>query len=102
MIYRVYISTSAVMIQEIGKIIDVVVLFLKGTCTRSDSIKANKFSLSVYVPRDEQLAHTTVSTGVVPFTKRVLVSECCGEGCGSILIINVYALNRKRTNQAQI
>jgi hypothetical protein len=26
----------------------------------------------------------------------------CGEGCGSILIPNVYALNRTGTNQAQI
>jgi hypothetical protein len=59
------------------------------------------------VPREEQSALTTVSTGVVPITKRVLVSECCGEGCGSILIPNVYALNRTRTKprsgeQAQI
>jgi hypothetical protein len=59
------------------------------------------------VPHDEQPALTTVSTGVVPFTKRVLVSESCGEGCASILIPNVYALNRTRTKpqrgeQAQI
>ncbi len=50
--------------------------------------------------------------GSVPFTKKVLVSESrpkvkhggqgCGEGCGSILIPNVYALNRTGTNQAQI
>jgi hypothetical protein len=43
-----------------------------------------------------------VLTGVLPFTKKVLVSECCGEGCGSILIPNVSALNRTGTNQAQI
>ncbi|MGD0590111.1 MAG: hypothetical protein ABSA44_04855 [Bacteroidota bacterium] len=40
--------------------------------------------------------------GSVPINKEVLVSECCGEGCGSILIPNVYALNRTRTKQAQI
>ena len=54
------------------------------------------------VPRDEQPALTTVFNGSVPFTKKVLVSECCGEGCGSILIPNVYALNRTGTNQAQV
>jgi hypothetical protein len=43
-----------------------------------------------------------VLTGVLPFTKKVVLSECCGEGCGSILIPNVYPLNRTRTNQAQI
>ena len=40
--------------------------------------------------------------GVVPITKKVLVSECCGDGCGSILIPNVSALNRTGANQAQI
>jgi hypothetical protein len=53
------------------------------------------------VPRSEQSALTTVSTGVVPLAKKVLVSECCGEGCGSILKPNVSALNRTGANQAQ-
>ena len=62
----------------------------------------NKTIKGVDVPREEQPALATVFTGVVPFTNKVLVSECCGEGCGSILIPNVYALNRTRTKQAQI
>ena len=53
-------------------IFDVVVLLLKGTCTRSDLIKAKEFSLSVYVPREEQPALTTVSMGVCLLTKKCL------------------------------
>jgi len=44
------------MIQKIADqiIFDVVVLLLKGTCTRSNAKRAIELLLSVYVPRDEQ------------------------------------------------
>ena len=56
----------------------------------------------MYVPRDRATGTNDRVNGSCAITKKVLVSECCGEGCGSILISNVYALNRTGTNQAQI
>jgi hypothetical protein len=103
MIYQVHISTSAVMILEIEESSIGLFCFWKGTSTSLIYKKNYQQTIKgVDVPRVEQPALTTVSKGVVPFTKKVLVSECCGERCGSILIPNVYALNRTRTNQARI
>jgi hypothetical protein len=45
------------------------------------------------VPCEEQPSRIASSI-FGTFTKKVLVSECCGEGCGSSIIPNVYVLNR--------
>jgi hypothetical protein len=70
MICQAYISISAVMIPKTRRIFDLVVLFCKGTST--SLIYKKDYQQTIKggdVPRDEQLALTTVLTGVVPFTK---------------------------------
>jgi hypothetical protein len=73
MIYQVYISTSAVMIQEVGRIFDLIFLLLK----RHFHVpylqeKLSKTIKGGDVPRDEQPALTTVSTGVCQLPKKCL------------------------------